>query len=810
MIRQVIWCAQLVVALSIVVVGAAVGQVPIQGVVVDAETGEPLPAANVQIADTYRGTISNADGRFSLEARPPVTLIIRYIGYASVSLRVETGQTSRDLVVRMAPVAIEMENIVVTDENPAINIMREVIRRKQEWRADLETYEVEAYNRFTLSNDTGIVSIIETLTDAYWDDDDGIREVVRSKRQTANLDLPAAMPAAMLVANLYDDDVEVAGHRIRGVTHPEALTHYRFTLEGTRVRDEEVVYDIGVRPRTRQRSGFVGRVSVLAEAHAIIDVELRPGDAFLFPPPIKAMDVTYRQQFDNFGGEYWLPVDFRSTFGFEVGFGALLAFPRIQFEQVSRFSGYEVNVTIPDSLYARDESVTVDEASVAADTLLDNEGIGVPLTEVERIAYAEIDSSLTLDQAFKPTGALSRFARMSMNLSNDSRAGARDSSGARRLRIDPGFAPALWYNRVDAVHIGGRATLDVGRALRLSTTLGYNTGPERSRDRWVYSAGARVTLDPPRTVGRPATWLEIAYGRQNLPRYTSGRYGRFVNSVYVLLGGLDYFDYYQSEGFSGQVGVDLESAPVAASLHYAAQTHRSLSLSTSYDIAGARPLRGNAMVDNGTMRSVALEVRLGEDGDGTRAEIVSHRSIVLRAERSDPSLGSDFEYTHSSVSGDWALPTFYRRRLLPNTLHLHLVAGTTNGTLPTQRRGIVDVSMSYYKPFGVLHTNALLPYEGDEYVGFFWEHNFRTIPFELLGMRSAARNGYSVLVFGGHASASYGGGATPATSGVSGRISGHHELGVSLSGILGVLRLDVAARLDRPGYAVGFGFARLF
>ena len=212
----------------------------------------------------------------------------------------------------LAPVALELESIVVTDENPAINIMRRVIEKKQVWRSTLATYDVQAYNRFTMRNDTGIVSIFETITDAYWDRDEGIREVVRGKRETENLDLPPGLPAAMLVANLYDDNIDVAGHNFRGVTHPDALRHYTFTLEGTRVLDDRRVYDIAVKPRTARKSGFEGRISVLDEEYAMIDVELHPGESFLFPPPIEGLEVHYSQQFSNFGGDYWLPVDFRS------------------------------------------------------------------------------------------------------------------------------------------------------------------------------------------------------------------------------------------------------------------------------------------------------------------------------------------------------------------------------------------------------------------------------------------------------------------------------------------------------------------
>ena len=45
---------------------SAYAQQRVEGKIVDAETGDPLPAAHVIIKDTYKGTISNQDGEFSI------------------------------------------------------------------------------------------------------------------------------------------------------------------------------------------------------------------------------------------------------------------------------------------------------------------------------------------------------------------------------------------------------------------------------------------------------------------------------------------------------------------------------------------------------------------------------------------------------------------------------------------------------------------------------------------------------------------------------------------------------------------------
>ena len=790
----------------VLLVPEAAAQKLVRGQIFDAATGEVLPAANVQIEGTYRGTISNADGVYEIQLDElPATLLVRFIGYETARRTIAADDAAQQ-DFRLQPVTYELGEVVVTGEDPAVQIMREVIERKKVWRAALDTYETEAYNRFTISNDTGIVSIIETFTAAFWDRERGMKETLKGRRETANLEIEEALPAALFVTNLYDDDIEVGGYTLIGVTHPKALRHYRFRLEGTRYLDDQEVYDISVEPRNKLKSAFVGRVSVLDSAYALIDVELRPGEAFLFPTPIERYDVTYRQQFSNFGGEYWLPVDFRSEIALEINFGGLLAFPTFNIDQVSRFTDYQVNVPLPDSLYENDDLVTVDSAAVASDALLDQEGVAVPLSEPEQAAYAEIDSTMGLDEAFAPTGPLARFVDMNDDEEEDDDRNARQSA---RQQVFENFdiEPELWFNRVDAFHAGLGAEWDAG-PLTLGGGGGWNSGPDDDEDRWSYHAEARLESE-----GRNEIFVEGGYAARTASRYDTDLYGRFLNSVTVLFGGDDYYDYYRSEGFTVGGGVRIDRLESTLSLGYRDEEHTSLAQTTNYDFLGeTTPQRTNPAIDAGTLRAVTASLVIGDDFNPLG--VTGRRRLALSVEHSTTgSLNSDFGYTRYSAVFDWRQNTFYRRRLLPNTLDLRLVAGASSGDLPIQRALTVDASLGVYRPFGALRTRTGFPYAGDEVLALFWEHNFRTVPFEVLGLRSLAQDGYNILVFGGHARTWVDEGRNirfqseafvPETDGF------HHEIGVSISGLFSILRIDFTKRLDAEGFTVGLGTARLF
>ena len=333
-----------------------------QGTVVDAATGEPLPAATVRLAGAYRGTIANDEGEYRIEVRRwPAALRASHIGYASRD-SVLTAPTGRvDLVLTPAPYPLEAQ--VVTPGDPAERIMARVIRNKQAWRPLLAGYRARAYTRRILENDDGIVSIGETASEIFRDRDRGLREVVKSRRTTRNLEPGDGFVSTLEgFVDFHDDDIPMLGQSLIGPTHPEALEHYRFRLVGRRYLDDRVVFDISVEPKSRLATAFVGRVSVLDEAFALLEVELAPSRAAVASavplPVVEHLDLTWRQQFRGFG-EVWLPVDYRFTLEAEIGIVGL-RFPAARFTSLTRLDDYEVNAGLPDSLYAGEQVLRVD------------------------------------------------------------------------------------------------------------------------------------------------------------------------------------------------------------------------------------------------------------------------------------------------------------------------------------------------------------------------------------------------------------------------------------------------------------------
>lgn len=85
-------------------------QAQIRGKVIEAETGEPLPGATVQIANSTRGVTTDIDGTFEIRATPSDRLVFSFLGLESQTIAVGT-QTY--IEVTMRPAASELDEVTI-------------------------------------------------------------------------------------------------------------------------------------------------------------------------------------------------------------------------------------------------------------------------------------------------------------------------------------------------------------------------------------------------------------------------------------------------------------------------------------------------------------------------------------------------------------------------------------------------------------------------------------------------------------------------------------------------------------------------
>lgn len=798
--------------LYLILPAAAYSQTEIKGTVFDAESGESLPSATVIIENSFKGTITNNQGQFSITADNfPITLRFSYIGYETQSVEVQNPPDT-PVLVQLIPSVTELEAIVVTDRDPGLSIMEKVIERKKLWRADLNTYQSMAYTRQVLENDTSIVSISESESISYWDREKGHREVQTSAQQTSNISADQNFAGVSYLPNFYDDNILIAGYNMVGITHPDALRYYHFSLLETLQMDGIPVFKIKVSPKRQRQPTFTGTAFVLDREYALIEVDLKPNDVVNFPPPIREFDLAYKQQFNNFGGDFWLPVDMRVDGNIRIGMIGL-RFPSMKFRQLSRLTDYQVNNSLPDSVFEdqnsfsqvveHSENTNPDDTAGILDSEPDSlaEAItvrnAIPLTKEEKSAYAEIDSTQTLEEAFKPEGFLA-------NMMDDDEDNGNSGflSGVDKF-FPKGTGLKMRFNRADGFHLGARYKNRFNFGFQFETYGGYSFNSKM----WDYGIHATQQI-----LQKNDTKVSLLarYDNSTRTQYESNLYSTGLQSFSAFIGGDDYSDYYRNERISAGFGIENVLPKVHLQLSANHENHRSFEPDSDLDFSlfgWHRPQRINPQIEEGNLRSFTTTLSYGDYNPGRDFGFSGSRNISVSAEISDPSYGSDFNFTKITFSGDWNFPTFYQRRLFTNTLDVHFSGGYTFGDLPIQRFGTVDGSLTRFTPFGSLKTRKYLPYQGDKYWAAAAEHNFRTIPFEILGINALVDRGWSIILFGG---AGYSASDSIFRENLLTSDGIHTEAGISLNSVFGILRIDFAKRLDSPGSFIGLSVPRYF
>lgn len=738
----------------------------LRGTVRDSATGEFLGAANVRVLGTTRGTIANTRGSYALTLQEgEYRIMVSYLGYQPETLMVVLDRDAvRDFRLKASP--ITMAEMLVLAEDPAVDIIRRAIANKHAWMDKLKTYRFEAYSRELIRRDTGIASIMESYTTGYADSQRVVREIVLQKRQTKNVSASENFAAVRGIVNFNQDEIVLftmtangseSSYRFVGPTAPDALEYYDYRLLGTYRTKGLEVYKIRMTPRTAFTPLFDGTITIASGTYAVMGVDLKPNEA-LVVPFLRDISLAYRQQFALYDSLFWMPVDIRIDGGFSVSIPGI-SLPRIAVNLASTIYEYEINVPIPDSIMEK-PAFTVDSASTAYDSTFWARHEVMPMTVEEQRAYGTLDSTETLEKQFQPKGPLA-------SLTGD--------GGTSFL----GYSDAH-FNRVEGFFLGGKYESDLGRYVKLHGSAGYGFYDRRAS----YGAGAEFFATKKKEAG---AGFEVYRKVDNIP--DGGYYGPIVVSLMSLLDKNDYRDYFLARG----ARIFLDAKPlrtVEGRLTFISEKQEPLVNATYQSwFATAREYRVNPTAEDGMLRALRFDMRLGDEE--VPLDLIPRDALELSIEHSSPSfMSSSFDYTLYRGDLTWHVRTFARRLLFAPSLRFHLGAGVGGRSLPPQRVFALDSRSSGYAPFGVLRGGAVKEFAGDRFVMLNAEHNFRSLPFQALGITFLHENNIEFILHGSLAQTWIG---SASTSG-----GWYSEAGIGINRILELFRADLTWRLRDP------------
>lgn len=383
------------------------GFAQLTGKVLD-ENGEPLPFASVYVRNSTTGTTTNSDGEYRLPLAPgEYEVLFQYIGYKQriEHVRIEKGPVR--LNVRLEPSNLELAEVTITTEDPAMGIMRKVIERRSYYKTRVPDYACDVYIKgfhklldapkkilgqevgdmggILDTNRTGVLYLSESVSKLYVQSHpERVREVMISSKVSGSENGFSLNRATLTDFNLYDEHLEI-DREILSPLADNAFNYYNFKLLG-RYKDENGydIYKIAVLPKRKSDPTFAGDLYVVDEWWNLAGANLTlTGDA-IKQPILDTLRIV--QEFVPVDRpDKWCLLSQVTTFKFRV-FGFT-----IQGLFNSVFSNYDITPKYEDNFFTR-ETFKIEDAAPERDSSYWSTVRPVPLTDEESRDYVKKDS----------------------------------------------------------------------------------------------------------------------------------------------------------------------------------------------------------------------------------------------------------------------------------------------------------------------------------------------------------------------------------------------------------------------------------
>jgi Family of unknown function (DUF5686)/CarboxypepD_reg-like domain len=701
----------------------------VEGFIYDLESDKPLSFANVRIGGTTLGTSANLDGDFSFRIKAGTyMLIFSYIGYKSDSLTI-TIPFNKKLAIGLTPQAVRLAEVVVNSEDPAYRIVREAIKRKKENRKGLINFDYKAYSKNIISSAGEVAAIEETFLKGYnklgkWE-----REFVLSYHKTENQkNEQYAMDFNLsdkYYINFSNDTLLVMQNLIYLPIADNALDHYDYKLLKTTVTDDAEIYLIQVIPQSEIQPLLEGEITIESKRYALNSVNLKTNKGVRFPY-INDFVIEFVQQLGLYEN-YWLPQYVESKASLSVNFGGLLSIAKMTFNKFCNITEYNINQPIPDSIdiavrskygfYTSDTSGN-EPKPLAIDRIKIDSLRQIPLTLDEVDAYSELDSTKTMDKLIKVEGALAAFIP---NEEDERDTTKNVFSYITKSLFNYGY---FRNNRVMGLTFGARYDdALIKKRLYLNTVVGYSFIRDKVEGKFILKY-------------RPNDFFidgfELGVFEQTQQWQIFTPYPYILNGLAVTVGFDDQFNYYLSTGFSFGLTKKLWKK-LTTKLSYISEKQESQQESKYQSIFILnREVRENPAIIEGNDNRVSLNISLGKNP--LAVQVMPENGITAQFDISNPSFNSDFDYSRFRILGMAKAKTFYNELFISPYIQLFVDAALVTGEYGPQHIFTPNSAYSVYSPIGVFKGIKPYEYVGTEMIAVHLEHNWRTIPFQAVGL----------------------------------------------------------------------------
>ena len=289
-------------------------QTEVVGIIVDESTSEPIQYVNVYFKGTNEGTITDADGYFSLKSESKQkAVVISYVGYEQQTISIN-GNERQTLTVRLKSELVNLDEVVVlSGENPAWEIIRKAVENKKfHDKQILKAYEYQSYNRIEFDIDNISTKLSKRkLVKKIWE---GIDSTALEKNNNGNAVLPIFLSESISRYYVKNDPFarreEVQKTKVSGVAVEDGSMisqlvgtayqdynfyqnwlrflekefvspisdswkmYYDYDIEDTLLIGKDLCYELSVFPNRKQDPAFDGKIWITTDRFALKKVDL--------------------------------------------------------------------------------------------------------------------------------------------------------------------------------------------------------------------------------------------------------------------------------------------------------------------------------------------------------------------------------------------------------------------------------------------------------------------------------------------------------------------------------------------------------
>ncbi len=415
----------------------------IRGTVIDAQTKEPLPFVNIAFTGKNIGTVTDYNGKFTLETQWASSEIQAfYMGYKKQAKPVIKGK-SQTINFELITEAVEIDKTVVVakrkryrnKDNPAVALIKKVIENKDKNRKEgLSYYEYDKYEKieFDLNNitekfrkkrafkefqfifdyvDTSEINgkpylpvfLQETLSKVYYrKSPKATKEYVSGTKMVGSKDYIDSEGTNMMIdylyqdINLYDNNITLLTNQFISPLSTISPVIYKFRIMDTVMVNNRSCINLAFQPRNKLDFAFKGNIYITNDGkYSVIKVDMRITDEISLN---FVNDLKIIQEFDFFDNKVWMLTKDELVIDFNIGKKSAGMFGK----RSVIYDNYLFDTKREDKIYAGVENTIKADNYDKKDEEFWEENRLTKLSEQEQGIYNMVDSVQSVP-AFKRT-----------------------------------------------------------------------------------------------------------------------------------------------------------------------------------------------------------------------------------------------------------------------------------------------------------------------------------------------------------------------------------------------------------------------